>query len=94
MRFDRDKFIKLVQTGALSNDVRLGKRLAMDVVNCAFEVPLYILAKSGRDEFLCAAEILDFEYGLFDKALEEYPEWIKRYFKWKQNPYRTLRSKT
>ena len=48
-KIDRDKFILLVQTGALTCD------------------------------------LLDFEYGMFDMFGEKYPDWIKKYFKWKQS---------
>lgn len=86
--FDKEKFILLVQTGAISNDIRLRKHIAMDVVNCAIEMPVSLFTKSGHSEFLHAAELLDFEYGLFDKAKEEYPDWIRDYWNWKSKRYK------
>jgi len=81
---DREKFILLVQTGALSNDIEFGEHLAMHVVGCAMEMPDNLFTeKASCNEFLYAAELLDFEYGLFDKANEEYPDWIKKYWDWK-----------
>ncbi|MBU1017141.1 hypothetical protein KJ678_03220 [Patescibacteria group bacterium] len=80
---DKEKFILLVQTGAISNDIRLKKHIAMDVVNCAMEMPDNLFTKTNHSEFLYAAELLDFEYGLFDKNDEEYPKWIKKYWDWK-----------
>jgi len=84
---DRKKFILLVQTGAISNDARLGNHLAMHVVSCAMEMPDSLFIEKGHNEFLYAAELLDFEYGFFDKANEEYPKWIKKYWDWKSKRY-------
>lgn len=80
--FFRKEFILLLQTGALTCDRHYNKRIAHHVLSWGLKIPESIF-EDYSDPFIYVANILDFEYGLFDKLGEEYPEWVKKYEKWK-----------
>ncbi len=84
-KIDRDKFILLVQTGALTCDRQYDRRLAHGLVHLAMTIPDELFCKGYGDEYTYTCDLLDFEYGMFDMFGEEYPDWIKKYFKWKQS---------
>lgn len=83
----RQQFVTIVQTGALTFDRRYNKRIAHELVYNAMIMPDELFTEEDYSPFTYACNLLDFEYGLFDKYEEEYPEWIEKYFKWKMHRY-------
>jgi len=80
----RKRFVVIVQTGALTFDRKYDRRMAHHVVDMAMKIPDELFFDNRLTAYNYACDLLDFEYGLFDAANEEYPEWIKKYFKWKR----------
>ena len=62
----KDKFILLVQTGAIGYDIRYQRTIAVPVLAEALDIPD---EKIPSDVELAACEYLDYKYGL-----EEYPK--------------------
>ena len=57
----------------------------MHILNKAWDLPDTLLNEEGYDEMAYASDILDFEYGTFDKSDEKYPNWVTKYFNWKKD---------
>ena len=62
----KEKFLLLVQTGAIVYDIRYGRTIAINVVSKAIEISE---EKLPRDIELAAVEFVQYEYGL-----EEFPK--------------------
>ena len=80
----RNNFVLLVQTGALTFDRKYNKTLAPNLVNLALHIPDTLFTEKEYSEYNYVCDLLDFEYGVFDANNEEYPTWIKHYFEWKK----------
>lgn len=79
----RQDFIVILQTGALTFDRQYNKTIASGVVATGLKIPDSLFNEKDYDVQAYVNDILDFEYGLFDAAGEDYPTWVKKYFNWK-----------
>lgn len=84
----KNNFVLIVQTGALTFDQKYNKRMAHSLVDVALNMPANLFSENYQSAYTYACDLLDFEYGLFDANNEEYPNWIKKYFKWKTNRFK------